>query len=260
MYIAGREGVPPNPAAWGLQKHLMRSLTERWTKPDEGIWEVRGPRRQFTHSKVMTWVAVDRAILSVEQLGLVGPVERWKALREQIRAEVLEKGYDPAGNTFTWYYGAKTPDASLLLLPVVGFLPASDSRITGTLEAIQERLLVDGFLQRYELEESPPVDGLPAGEGAFLPCTFWLADNLVLQGRRREARAIFARLLAVRNDLGLLAEEYDVKNKRLLGNFPQALSHVSLINTALNLTRGPARLFEPPPAGSRHSGRRKPAG
>jgi GH15 family glucan-1,4-alpha-glucosidase len=244
MYLAGRAGVPANPTAWGLQKHLMKALAERWPDPDEGIWEVRGPQRHFTHSKVMSWVAVDRAIKSVERLGLKGPLDEWRRLREQISREILEKGYDARRRTFTWYYGSEAPDASLLLIPLVGFLPADDERMRSTIETIRRELLVDGFLLRYRPETSPPVDGLPPGEGAFLPCTFWLADNLMLLGRTTEAREVFERLLSARNDLGLLSEEYDPRTGRMLGNFPQAMSHVSLVNTALNLSGGIGLAFQ----------------
>ena len=242
MYLGARKGLPPNPTAWGLQKHLMRALADRWKEPDDGIWEVRGPRRHFTHSKVMAWVAVDRAVRSVERLGLEGPVDRWKRLREEIHREVCEKGYNSKRGAFTWYYGSGSLDAALLMIPLIGFLPATDPRVTGTVEAIQRELMADGFVKRYRAEIHSRVDGLPGGEGAFLPCTFWLADNLVLQGRTQEARDIFERLLAVRNDVGLLSEEYDPGKGTFLGNFPQAFTHVSLINTAANLTSaaGPA--------------------
>ncbi|MCL5735015.1 MAG: glycoside hydrolase family 15 protein [Actinobacteria bacterium] len=242
MYLAGRSGVPPNPTAWGLQKHLMRALSERWSEPDQGIWEVRGPKRHFTHSKVMAWVAVDRAVRSVERLGLEGPLREWKRLREEIHSEVCEKGYDPDRGAFTWYYGSKSLDAALLMMPLVGFLPAKDPRVRNTLAAIEQDLVVDGFVKRYRAEAASRVDGLAGGEGTFLPCTFWLADNLVLQNRRREARSLFRRLLGIRNDVGLLSEEYDPKERAMLGNFPQAFTHVSLVNTAHNLssTRGPA--------------------
>jgi GH15 family glucan-1,4-alpha-glucosidase len=240
MYVDANRGLPRNDTAWGLQRRLLESLEDRWTEPDEGIWEVRGPRRDFTHSKLMAWVAADRGVRSVERLGLDGPVDRWKRLREEIRAEVLERGYNTWREAFTWYYGSSSLDASLLMMPLVGFLPASDPRMVSTVAAIERDLLEDGFVRRYEPESSENVDGLPAGEGAFLPCTFWLADNLSLQGRASEARALYEQLLAVRNDVGLLSEEYDPAAKMLLGNFPQAFSHVSLINTAHNLT-GPLR-------------------
>lgn len=244
MYLAGRAGVRRNPTAWGLQKHLLRFLEQRWTEPDEGIWEVRGPRRHFTHSKVMAWVAMDRAVRSVQLLGLNGPAERWMELRDRIHREVCEKGFNDRRGAFTWYYGSKSLDAALLMIPLVGFLPPDDPRVRSTVAAIERDLRLDGFVRRYEPEVSAPVDGLPPGEGAFLPCTFWLADNLVLQGRMREAKAIFQRLLDIRNDVGLLSEEYDPVARTMLGNFPQAFSHVSLINTATNLSarEGPARL------------------
>ena len=242
MYLAERSGVPVNPTAWGVQKQLLDALERRWEEPDDGIWEVRGRRRHFTHSKVMAWVAVDRAVRSVEMLGLEGPLDRWKQLRAAIHSEVLKNGYDKNRGAFTWYYGSESLDAALLMMPLVGFLPATDPRMVSTVDAIRKGLLEEGFVRRYELHKDPHVDGVQGTEGAFLPCTFWLADNLELQGRKDEARELFERLLATRNDLGLLAEEYDPLNKTLLGNFPQAFSHVSLINTALNLTseQGPA--------------------
>lgn len=242
MYLAARVGVPRNPSAWGLQKHMMEFVEERWTEPDDGIWEVRGGRRHFTHSKVMAWVAVDRAVRSVEVLGLTGPVDRWKRLREEIHREVCERGYNADRGAFTWYYGSSSLDAALLMIPLVGFLPATDPRMRATVAAIQKDLLVHGFVRRYEADHSLSVDGLPTGEGAFLPCTFWLADNLLLQGHADEARALYERLLSLRNDVGLLSEEYDPERRTMLGNFPQAFTHVSLVNTAMNLTNpaGPA--------------------
>jgi len=201
---------------------------------------VRGPRQNFTHSKIMAWVAFDRGVKSMEQFGLEGPIDRWRAVRDQIHASVCEEGFDAAQGSFVQAYGSKELDASLLLIPIVGFLPPEDPRVRGTVAAIEKRLLHGGFVQRYETQSG--VDGLPPGEGAFLPCSFWLADNYVLQGRREEATALFDRLTGLCNDVGLLSEEYDPRSKRLVGNFPQAFSHVSLINTALNLTRaeGPA--------------------
>jgi GH15 family glucan-1,4-alpha-glucosidase len=188
----------------------------------------------------MAWVAVDRAIKAVERVGLDGPVDRWRALRAAIHEDVCRHGYDAGAGTFVQYYGSTLLDASLLMIPLVGFLPATDPRVVGTVRAVQAHLMSDGFVARYQTV--PDVDGLPAGEGAFLPCSFWLADNLALEGRHAEARALFERLLALRNDVGLLSEEYDPQLRRLLGNFPQAFSHMSLINTARNLTRpgGPA--------------------
>jgi GH15 family glucan-1,4-alpha-glucosidase len=242
MYLSARSGVPSDPIAWGFQKHLMAALEHRWKEPDEGIWEVRGPRRHFTHSKIMAWVAADRAVRSVERFGLEGPVDTWKQLREEIHREVCEHGYDPNRGAFTWFYGSPALDAALLMIPLVGFLPATDPRVIGTVEAVRQELVFDGFVRRYHAEANSHVDGLEGGEGAFLPCTFWLADNLVLQGRGREAKELFERLLGIRNDVGLLSEEYDPENKTMLGNFPQAFTHVSLINTARNLTStaGPA--------------------
>jgi GH15 family glucan-1,4-alpha-glucosidase len=240
LHYARRAGLELDDNALRVQRALIDFVESAWQRPDEGIWEVRGPRRQFTHSKVMAWVALDRAVKSVERFGLEGPVDRWREVRAKIHAEVCQKGFDPGLNSFVQYYGARDPDASLLMLPLVGFLPATDPRMLGTVKAIQERLMVDGLVIRYPT--STRVDGLPPGEGVFLPCTFWLSDNLALQGREREARVIFERLLGVANDVGLLAEEYEPVSKRLLGNFPQAFSHVALINSARNLAQagGPA--------------------
>jgi GH15 family glucan-1,4-alpha-glucosidase len=240
LHLARRSGLPPNENAWRVQRALLDFLKTDWQKPDEGIWEVRGPRRQFTHSKVMAWVAVDRGVKSVEEFGLKGEVSKWRRLRSQIHDDVCREGFDPDLNSFVQYYGSKDPDASLLMLPLVGFLPATDPRMRGTVDYIQRRLVRNGFVDRYV--SAPHVDGLPAGEGSFLLCTFWLADNLALQGRDDEARELFERLLSLRNDVGLLSEQYDPEARRMLGNFPQAFSHVGLINTARNLARhgGPA--------------------
>jgi GH15 family glucan-1,4-alpha-glucosidase len=225
--------------SWRLQHALVDYLEGNWAQPDEGLWEIRGPRRQFTHSKVMTWVALDRAIQGVE-FGLNGPLERWKALREEIHADVCRNAYDSERNTFTQYYGSRDLDAALLLIPSVGFLPPDDPRVIGTIAAIERELLVDGFVLRYPTRSSQGdnVDGLPGHEGAFLACSFWMADALHLIGRQREARDMFERLLAVRNDVGLLAEEYDPVEKRQLGNVPQAFSHLPLVNTAHDLSSG----------------------
>ena len=240
LHLARRANVPPSEPAWRLERALVQFVESAWERPDEGIWEVRGPRRHFTHSKVMAWVAVDRAVKGVERFGLEGPVDRWRELRARIHADVCQYGFDPALGAFVQYYGSQDLDASLLMIPLVGFLKAKDPRMLGTVAAIQQKLMVDGFVLRYPT--APHVDGLPPGEGAFLACTFWLADNLALQGRRDEAREIFERLLALRNDVGLLSEQYDPTAGRLVGNFPQAFSHVGLINTARNLSRrgGPA--------------------
>jgi GH15 family glucan-1,4-alpha-glucosidase len=224
--------------AWALQRRVLRFLEDAWKEPDEGIWEVRGPRRHFTHSKVMAWVAFDRGVQAVERFDRAGPVERWRELRAEIHAEVLERGFDVELNSFTQSYGSKRLDASLLIIPLVGFLPPDDPRMVGTVAAIERDLVHDGLVYRYAHdEEGRSVDGLPPGEGAFLPCTFWLADNLALQGRQEEAEAIFERLLSLRSDLGLLAEEWDPMTRRQLGNFPQAFTHVALVNTAFNLDR-----------------------
>jgi GH15 family glucan-1,4-alpha-glucosidase len=226
------------PEAWSLQRRLLRYLEDAWKEPDEGLWEVRGPRRHFTHSKVMAWVAFDRGVQAVERFGRSGPVESWREVRAEIHKEVCERGFDVELNSFTQYYGSKRLDASLLIIPLVGFLPADDPRMVGTVAAIERDLYRDGFVYRYAAdEEGQDVDGLPPGEGAFLPCTFWLVDNFALQGRFDEAEELFQRLLDLRSDLGLFAEEWDPTARRQLGNFPQAFTHVSLVNTAFNLDR-----------------------
>jgi GH15 family glucan-1,4-alpha-glucosidase len=226
------------PEAWSLQRRLLGFLEDAWKEPDDGIWEVRGGRRHFTHSKVMAWVAFDRGIQAVERFGRSGPVERWRGVRDEIHREVLERGFDTELNSFVQSYGSKRLDASLLVIPLVGFLPADDERVIGTVAAIERELYRDGFVYRYAGDdEHERVDGLPAGEGAFLPCTFWLADTFALQGRLDEAEELFERLLATRNDLGLLAEEWDPRTRRQLGNFPQAFTHVALVNSAFNLDR-----------------------
>jgi GH15 family glucan-1,4-alpha-glucosidase len=240
LHFSRRMGLAYQEESWALEKNLVEYLEKIWTGPDEGIWEVRGERQQFTHSKVMAWVALDRAVKAIEQFGLEGPLVRWRAVRDRIHASVCDEGFDRQQGAFVQSYGSKELDASLLLLPIVGFLPADDPRVVGTVAAIEKRLVRDGFVLRYETRSG--VDGLPPGEGVFLPCSFWLADNYVLQGRRNEAHALFERLIGLCNDVGLLSEEYDPATKRLVGNFPQAFSHVSLVNTALNLCRpeGPA--------------------
>jgi GH15 family glucan-1,4-alpha-glucosidase len=228
--------LPASKEAWALQRHLLQHLEQAWKEPDEGIWEVRGPRRHFTHSKVMAWVAFDRGVQAAERFGRTGPVDQWRRVRAEIHDEVLRKGFDAELDSFVGFYGAKRLDASLLVIPLVGFLPADDPRMVGTVAAIERELVRDGFVQRYRAnDETVSIDGLPPGEGVFLPCTFWLVDNLALQGRLDEARELFERLLALRTDLGLLAEEYDPDLRRQLGNFPQAFTHVSLVNSAFNL-------------------------
>ncbi|MDP9393349.1 MAG: glycoside hydrolase family 15 protein [Actinomycetota bacterium] len=241
LHQARKAGLEADEAAWALQRALMGFVDEHWQDPDEGIWEVRGGRKHFTHSKLMAWVAADRAVKGVEELGLSGDVARWRMLRERIRADILEKGYDAERATFTQYYGSQELDAAMLMAPLVGFLPASDERVRGTVAAVERELMEDGFVQRYTQHPGAETDGLPPGEGAFLACTFWLADNYALLGRTDEAHETFERLLDLRNDVGLLAEEYDPAAGRLVGNFPQAFSHMPLIDTARNLSRwGPS--------------------
>lgn len=238
LHLAHMTGLARNDYASVLQLKLIRYLEKHWDQPDEGIWEVRGPRRHFVHSKVMAWVAVDRTIKLIESGDADGPLERWREMRDDIHRDVCEKGYDKERNTFTQSYGSKELDASLLLIPQMGFLPPDDKRVIGTIEAIQRELSTeDGFVMRYPTSgEETGVDGLAGDEGAFLACSFWLADDLAMIGRVEEARKLFERLLALRNDLGLLAEEWDPRLQRQVGNFPQAFSHVPLIDTALRLT------------------------
>ncbi len=240
MYVARRAGLPFNAANWDLECALVTHLEKIWSEPDEGIWEVRGGRRHFTHSKVMAWVAFDRALRSAEEFGLDAPIERWRDIRDAIHRQVCEKGLDRERNCFVQSYGSKELDASLLMLPMVGFLPASDPRVCATVAVIESDLICNGLVLRYRSEDN--IDGLPAGEGVFLACSFWLADVYVLQGRYDEAQSLFERLLGLCNDVGLLAEQYDPIARRQLGNFPQGLSHLALIGTARNLTsaRGPA--------------------
>jgi GH15 family glucan-1,4-alpha-glucosidase len=235
LHHARRTGLAGDESGWALQQELVRHLESVWDQPDEGIWEVRGPRQHHTYSKVMAWVALDRAIKGAERYGLQGPVDHWRELAARIHADVCGRGFDSARGCFVRTYGGNGLDASLLLLPQLGFLPAQDPRVHATVRAVEQELLQDGFLRRYDTGKAD--DGLPPGEGAFLACSFWLADAYELCGRHDEARALFDRLLGIRNDLGLLAEEYDTVARRQVGNFPQAFSHVALINTALNLTR-----------------------
>jgi GH15 family glucan-1,4-alpha-glucosidase len=233
LHQTRRAGLSSDGDSWNIEVELLEFLESAWIRADQGIWEMRGPPRHFTHSKVMAWVAFDRAVRSVETTKLEGPVARWRKLRDAIHRDVCEHGYDSQKRAFTQAYGSEHLDASLLLIPQVGFLPAHDERVRGTVAAVERELVRDGFVMRYPTERQ---DGLPPGEGAFLACSFWLADAYALLGREGDARRLFERLLAVRNDLGFLAEEYDPVAGRQLGNFPQAFSHVGLVNTAFNLT------------------------
>jgi GH15 family glucan-1,4-alpha-glucosidase len=235
MHLARRVGLRTGANSWRLQLHLVEYVEKHWTEPDEGIWEIRGPRRHFTHSKVMAWVAVDRAVKAIEEFNLEGDLARWQALRQTIFDDVCAKGFNASRGSFTQSYDSDQLDASLLMIPLVGFLPATDPRVIGTIQLIRRELVFGGLVYRYHPTESVNVDGLPPGEGAFLPCSFWLVDCLYLMGQKDEARSLFIKLLAMRTPLGLLAEEYDPKYRRLVGNFPQAFSHVGLINSAQNL-------------------------
>lgn len=235
FHQARRGGLTTNESGWDAQIKFLEHLERIWRKPDQGIWEMRGSPQHFTYSKVMAWVAFDRAIKSAENFGLEGPLDRWRELREEICDDVLAHGYDKKRGTFVQAYGSDQLDASLLLLPCVGFLPISDPRVTGTVAAIERRLLCDGLVMRYSTEDVE--DALPPGEGAFLACSFWLVDVYILQERFEEAENLFRRLVGLSNELGLLSEEYDAASKRLVGNFPQAFSHVALVNSAYNLTR-----------------------
>jgi GH15 family glucan-1,4-alpha-glucosidase len=236
LHLARVGGIPESVDVWELQKTLADHIVARWREPDSGLWEVRGKPQQFTHSKVMTWVALDRAVRSADEFHLDGPVDKWRDCCHAIHEDVCRNAYNSELGSFVQAYGSTLPDASLLLLPIVGFLPADDPRIVGTIAFIEKRLLVDGFVLRYESDKTE--DGLPPGEGSFLACTFWLAENYVLQGRRDEAVRLFERLLSLRNDVGLLAEQYDAKLGRQVGNFPQAFSHLALLLTAFKLSPG----------------------
>jgi GH15 family glucan-1,4-alpha-glucosidase len=235
LYQAHRGGVKVDTEGWAVQKALLAHLAKTWTEPDRGIWESRGAPRHFTYSKVMAWVAFDRGIKLAKEAGLDGPIDEWQAIATRIHREVCERGYDPELGSFVQSYGAKWLDGSLLLIPTTGFLPPNDPRFAGTVRAIEARLLVDGFVMRHDPAEVET--GLAHGEGAFLACSFWLVDAWIMLGRRDEAQVLFDRLLALRNDVGLLSEAYDVGARRLVGNFPQAFSHIALVNTAHNLGR-----------------------
>jgi GH15 family glucan-1,4-alpha-glucosidase len=240
LHLARNADLEPHPEAWNVQIALLKFLASHWDKPDEGLWEVRGPRQHFTHSKIMSWVAFDRAIKDAERESIDAPIEHWRELRDTIHSQVCEKGFDQRSNSFVQSYGSSYLDASLLLIPQLGFLPANDPRVLGTIAAVERHLIFDGLVLRYST--ATDVDALPPGEGAFLACSFWLADSYVLTGRRAEAQALFERLIGLGNDLGLFAEEYDPRAKRMLGNFPQALTHMALVNTArlLSIPEGEA--------------------
>jgi GH15 family glucan-1,4-alpha-glucosidase len=233
LHQARRGGLPEMPEAWAFEKALLGQLEKMWQRPDQGIWEVRGAPQDFTHSKVMAWVAFDRAIKSAEQFNLEGPLDRWRSLRDAIHEEVCRRAFDENLGAFVQSYQSRIADAATLVIPLVGFLPANDPRVAGTVAFVEKHLFVDGLVLRYDSEATD--DGLPAGEGAFIACSFWLADNYVLLDRRDEATRLFDRLLALRNDLGLLAEEYDPRLGRQVSNFPQAFSHIALLSTAFNL-------------------------
>jgi GH15 family glucan-1,4-alpha-glucosidase len=243
IHLARRAGLEDRDGEiWALTRTLVDFVEAHWREPDEGIWEVRGPRRHFVHSKVMAWLAVDSGLADAEAFGLPAPVDRWRALRREIRDDVLAHGYDAERRTFTQSYGSRELDAAALLFPLVGFLgflPATDVRMRGTIAAIERDLCRDGLVFRYTTSDGGAVDGLPEGEGAFLACSFWLAADYALSGRADDARALFERLLSLRNDVGLLSEEYDPRLGRQLGNFPQAFSHVPLIMAAHLLEDGP---------------------
>jgi GH15 family glucan-1,4-alpha-glucosidase len=254
---ARRSGLATHESGWEMHLELLDHLADIWKQPDEGIWEVRGGPKQFTHSKVMAWVAFDRAIKSAEMFGFDGPVDRWRKLRAEIHDLTCARGFDKDLGSFVQYFGAKEVDASLLLMPSVGFLPIDDPRVRGTIAAIEQHLLVDGFVIRYRTHTD--VDGLEPGEGAFLACSFWLCDVYILQGRRAEAERLFRRLVSLCNDVGLLSEEYHLGSKRLAGNFPQAFSHVGLANTAYNITQSATTVEQRAQPGDTPTAARAPA-
>jgi GH15 family glucan-1,4-alpha-glucosidase len=235
FHSAREQKLESTEESWAVQRNLLRHVEEVWENPDEGIWEIRGRKRHFTHSKVMAWVAFDRGVKAIEKFGRPGPLRRWRALRRKIHADVCRKGVHPTKGFFVQYYGSSQTDASLLMIPLVGFLPADDPRMRATVRRIERDLTSDGLILRY-LTDRQNVDGLPAGEGAFLACSFWMVENLALQGRRAEAVALFERLLSLRNDLGLMSEQYDPHKRRALGNFPQAFSHLALVSAARRLS------------------------
>jgi GH15 family glucan-1,4-alpha-glucosidase len=236
LYQARRGGLPESEPAWDMECALLEHLASIWRQPDSGIWEIRGEPRHFTYSKMMAWVAFDRGIKSSQEFDLSGPIDDWRRVRDEVHQDVCTNGYDRDLGHFVQAYGGTELDASLLLIPSIGFLAPTDRRVRATIEAIERELLVDGFVRRYDTSRAAD-DGLPPGEGMFLACSFWLADAYQMLGRVEDAEKLFERLLALRNDLGLLSEEYDPDQKCLVGNFPQAFSHISLVNTAHNLSR-----------------------
>jgi GH15 family glucan-1,4-alpha-glucosidase len=235
LFTSQRFGVDQTDDEWELVKAIVGVVEARWREPDRGMWEIRGEPQHFTFSKVMAWVALDRAVKAIERFGVDGPLAHWRAVRDEIHADVCARGFDSERKTFTQSYGSRALDASTLLISTVGFLPPDDERIRGTVTAVERALVHDGLVFRYTQGKGETPDGLPPGEGAFLACSFWLVDTYTLAGRRKEAEALFERLVALCNDVGLLAEEYDPRAKRQLGNFPQAFSHVGLINAGFNL-------------------------
>jgi GH15 family glucan-1,4-alpha-glucosidase len=253
LFLAREAGLPADPDAWALQVALMEHLESAWSQPDNGLWEVRGDQQHFTHSKVMAWAAADRMARSVRKHGLAGPVQRWEQLRDQIHHDVVTHAFDAQRNTFTQAYGSRALDASLLLIPRVGFLPATDPRVLGTISAIRRELSEDGLIRRYQTAQTN--DGLQGGEGLFIACSFWLVDALHAAGQQPDATDLFERLLSLRNDVGLLSEEWDPSAQRLLGNTPQAFSHFALVVSAIQLQmRGPAR-SDNPMGGGTHASR-----
>jgi GH15 family glucan-1,4-alpha-glucosidase len=235
LSMARNHGVTETRDSWSLQRTLVNELAGNWQQPDNGLWEIRGPRRHFTHSRVMIWAAFDRAIEGVERHGLEGPLEQWREIRDQVRAEIMERGYDAERNTFTQHYDTRVVDASLLVLPLVRFIDGNDPKMVGTIAAVEEDLMRDGLLMRYRT--SSGVDGLEGGEHPFLACSFWLVSAYALSGRAQDATRLMGHLVGLANDVGLLSEEYDPANRRMVGNFPQAFSHLALVGAAMNIER-----------------------